>query len=122
MNDPIAQQKTGELGERLAQQLMPGAVLEPTTGWDMIGINNERIEVKCSRYSKKYEGWSFKLSYMQIMNSTHVLLLALDLNGLLCSYWWIPTEEIPTDKIQIDEFNLADYSKWLVEVKDNGIS
>lgn len=110
----------GALGESLATTLMPSATLQPSTGFDLVGLNGDKIEVKTSRYSEKRNGWRFRLSYQQVILCDHVLLLALDPKGLLSCYWLIPGDELRHKEIVINGFNLADWAKYLVEVRHNG--
>lgn len=109
----------GDLGEKLSRELMPSASYVDRPSWDLLGLDGSRIECKCSSYLPDLEGWRFKLSYDQVINSTHVLLLGLSPAGKLASYWFIPTDEINSREIEISEVNLADFAKFLVEVRNN---
>lgn len=107
---------TGTLGEQLASELIPSGTLQPSTGFDMVGVEGSKIEVKCSRYSESRGGWRFRVKRAQIETCDWLLLLALDPDGLLCSYWLIPGDSIRSREIVINELNLADYAPYLVEV------
>ena len=108
---------TGELGEIIAQDLLPSAVpANPgQAGYDFISLNNKRIEVKCSVFSTKKQGWSFHLSYMQVMNADLVLLIALNEFGNRYCHWLIPLDQIPGKHLQIGDLNLNDFEQWRIE-------
>lgn len=106
----------GELGEIIAQDLLPSAVpARPNqTGWDFVTLDNKRVEVKCSVFSTKKQGWKFSLSYMQVVNADLVLLIALNQFGKRYCHWLIPLDEIPAKELQIGDLNLSNFEQWRV--------
>lgn len=110
--------QTGLLGESLASQLMPSATIMPprNAGFDIQALGGSLIEVKTSRYSTVRQGWRFRIKKAQIETCNWLLLLALNPENKLCCYWIIPKEEINRREIVINELNLRDYQKYLVEV------